>query len=167
MKMLALLVRFRLAFHKTRDPEPGFVYRLKLKLRVGYHSHAEAIQAGFYSGLLGFATNPRAIRGAPIHAVACEAHLVHPAESLTTQQAYERYFSVPGTADLSDLEVFGVRYPLVQRQFPVSVIWKDDAGVLWVATLSANRWRRTLSIITDPPDDPWNPRCGFLRRGRP
>lgn len=91
---------------------------------------ADAINAGGYDRLIGVAEFPTEINGVTIHDVFCDALLEYPKESLTFEQAYYRYFS-DDAADLSDLAVFGVRYPDVQRKFPVAVIWKDGDELWW------------------------------------
>lgn len=114
------------------------------KLLGNFGSHTEAIKAGKYDCLVGYAENPTEIKGAPIHSVDCDTRLEHIGNQLTIGQIWDRFtFSM---ADLAELEVFGINYPEVQRQFPIVTIWKDLDDQFWYAKLGASDQGRFLCV---------------------
>lgn len=133
------------------------------RLSGSFSSHAEAIKAGGYDYLYGVANNPSEIKGVAIHPVDCDTVLGHPNEELTTQQIYDRYFAGDNAADLSDLEMFGIKHPDVQRQFPVVVIWKVG-DEFWYAVLHGGGSGRNFYVDRDDADVRWSRSFRFLAR---
>jgi hypothetical protein len=121
-------------------------------------SFRDMIQAGGYDYLYEFAKRPEKIRGQSLHKHKSDVKFEYPGKDLTAKQIWGRL----GDGDLSELLNYGITNPDAQREFRISILWKDETGQFWYASLRSTGSSRGLDINRVRPDNVWRGRYLFL-----